>query len=65
MAGLRVTRSEKGATLHVPTKDRGVLKYFTSISAMKKFVENKLPVIYFNPRSDFAKEFKKEDVKVG
>ena len=44
------------AVLDVPTKDRGVLKFFTSISGMKEFVEGKRSVIFFNPRSDFAKE---------
>ena len=59
MAGLRVTHGKSNsAILDIPTKDKGILKYFTSLSGMKQFVEGKRNVIYFNPRSDFAKEEK-------
>ena len=57
MAGLRVMHGRKNcAVLDIPTKDRGVLKFFTSISGMKEFAEGKRSFIFFNPRSDFGSE---------
>ena len=55
MAGLRVmlTSTKKGLVLDIPTKDRGVLKYFTPVSGIRKLIEGKIPVAYFNPRGDF------------
>lgn len=55
MSGLRVmiTSTKKGLVLEIPTKDRGILKYFTPISGVLKLIKGDIPVIYFNPRSDF------------
>lgn len=56
MAGLRVMASKKGLVLDIPTKDRGILKYFTSKSGMIELLQGRRSVVYFNPRSDFAVE---------
>ena len=55
MAGLRVIMSmtKKGLILEVPTKDRGTLRYFTPVSGVQKLLSGDIPLIYFNPRSDF------------
>lgn len=53
MPGVRVLKNQKSLILEIPTKDRGILKYFTSVSGMKALVEGKRNFIYFNPRADF------------
>lgn len=63
MGGLRVTHGKNNsAILDIPTKDRGLLKFFTSLSGMKEFAEHKRKVMYFNPRSDFADKHKEVEL---
>lgn len=57
--GLRCIRGRGAAILEIPTKDKGILQYFTSLSGMKALAEGKRNFIFFNPRSDFAVDSKK------
>ena len=61
--GLRVVKSKKNTlVLDIPTKDRGILRFFTSASGMLELIQEKRHVVYFNPRNYFSKESKEVDV---
>lgn len=52
--GLRVVRGRGAGILEIPTKDKGILQYFTSLSGMREFADGERNYIFFNPRSGFA-----------
>lgn len=54
-------RGQNSGILEIPTKDKGTLQYFTSLSGLKDFLLGKRQYIFFNPRSDFAVEEIKRD----
>ena len=56
MAGIRCIKTNKGAAIELPSKTGEISRFYTSLDAMKKFLNGEYNVLWFNPKSDFHKE---------